>query len=307
LSNKIRLGILEFGPSLNIDELVKNVIDYSIAAEDAGFSRFWLGEHYLSRSVWYNPEVLLPIIAGSTNKIKIGVGGTLLAFHNPYRLLLAFKLLNNLFPNRIDLGIAKGGALPEIQNLLIPNLENKIFSNQNFNSNLETLLSLLNNKEGQLINGAPLIPPYYGINPEIWYLSLNIPNNISLPLLKNVNFCKSMFHVPNISIDDTYGMLERFRENYLLKLNKTPEIILAFSGICHETTRKAKNLETRLGNDHSISTYNELIGCPNYFFDTISSYSEKFKVNEFLFLNKAFSLKDKSIALNLISRKFNLS
>ncbi|MCP3761673.1 LLM class flavin-dependent oxidoreductase [Domibacillus sp. A3M-37] len=57
-------------------------------------------------------EVLISHIASSINSIRAGSGGVLLPQYRPYKIAENFKVLEALFPKRIDLGIGSspGGS-----------------------------------------------------------------------------------------------------------------------------------------------------------------------------------------------------
>src|SRR5262245_37551735 len=76
--------------------------------DELGYSRFWLAEHHSAGHAQSCPEVLLALIASMTSRIRVGSAGILLAYHSPYRIAQCFRVLESLFPGRIDLGLARG-------------------------------------------------------------------------------------------------------------------------------------------------------------------------------------------------------
>lgn len=121
--NQITLGLLEFGyhqKNTNSLSVIQDVIDYVVKADELGFSRVWLTEHhnFYRTSPWSNPEMLLPVLLGSTERIRIGMAGILINYHSPYRVALNFKLLANLYPRRVDLGLANGTPPENIGRML---------------------------------------------------------------------------------------------------------------------------------------------------------------------------------------------
>ena len=109
----IRVGLLDFGlrhGKLNSLSVVEDLIDYAGRADQLGFSRFWIAEHHVpqTRAAWSNPQALVPLLAGMTQRIHVGVAGILLSLHTPYHVASSFKLLAHLFPGRNDLGVSNG-------------------------------------------------------------------------------------------------------------------------------------------------------------------------------------------------------
>lgn len=78
-----------------------------------GYSRYWLAEHHSTNSFAGSaPEILVPRVAAATRRIRVGTGGILLPHYSPYKVAEQFRLLETLFPGRIDLGVgrAPGGT-----------------------------------------------------------------------------------------------------------------------------------------------------------------------------------------------------
>ncbi len=100
----MRLSILDFQtPAL--------AIELAPAAERLGYHRYWLGEHH-SRYQCANPLLMATVLAGLTERIRLGTGGICLAYNNPYRVAEDARLANYLFPDRLDLGVARGLGYP---------------------------------------------------------------------------------------------------------------------------------------------------------------------------------------------------
>lgn len=60
------------------------------------------------------PEILLARIGAETSRIRIGSGGIMLPHYSPFKVAEVFRLLDALYPGRIDLGIGRapgGGQL----------------------------------------------------------------------------------------------------------------------------------------------------------------------------------------------------
>lgn len=78
------------------------------AAESLGYRRYWFAEHHNSRALaTAAPEVMIQHVAGRTSTIRVGAGGVMLPNHAPLKIAEVFKLLNALYPDRIDLGLGR--------------------------------------------------------------------------------------------------------------------------------------------------------------------------------------------------------
>ena len=77
-------------------------------ADDLGYRRYWLAEHHNMPAVAAtNPPVLVAMVAGATQRIRVGSGGVMLPNHAPLVVAEQFALLEAAYPGRIDLGIGR--------------------------------------------------------------------------------------------------------------------------------------------------------------------------------------------------------
>jgi luciferase family oxidoreductase group 1 len=88
---------------------LRNSIDLAKHADGLGYVRYWLAEHHNLASVASPaPEIMIGQIAAVTQNIRVGSGGIMLPNHAPLMVAERFKMLEALFPGRIDLGRAPG-------------------------------------------------------------------------------------------------------------------------------------------------------------------------------------------------------
>src|SRR5205085_1853250 len=72
--------------------------------------RYWLAEHHAIAALADPcPEVLVARLGAETSRLRIGTGGVLLPYYSAFRTAEAFRMLEALYPGRIDLG---GGRAP---------------------------------------------------------------------------------------------------------------------------------------------------------------------------------------------------
>ncbi|MGN6783427.1 MAG: LLM class flavin-dependent oxidoreductase [Marmoricola sp.] len=77
-------------------------------ADEHGYHRYWLAEHHNMPAVAAtNPPVLIAMVAGATERIRVGSGGVMLPNHAPLVVAEQFALLEAAYPGRIDLGIGR--------------------------------------------------------------------------------------------------------------------------------------------------------------------------------------------------------
>jgi luciferase family oxidoreductase group 1 len=76
--------------------------------EALGYTRIWFAEHHgMSTIGSVSPEILIANAAAVTDRIRVGSGGVMLLNHMPLRIVEAFRTLEGLFPDRIDLGLGR--------------------------------------------------------------------------------------------------------------------------------------------------------------------------------------------------------
>jgi luciferase family oxidoreductase group 1 len=107
----LRLGILDQSPIVSghsPTEALRATIDLARRAEALGYHRYWLAEHHNMRGLADpSPEILLGQVAAATARIRVGTGGVLLPYYSPLKVAEVFRMYENLFPGRIDLGIGR--------------------------------------------------------------------------------------------------------------------------------------------------------------------------------------------------------
>src|SRR5438034_10182969 len=87
---------------------LRNSIDLARHADRLGYSRYWLAEHHNLASVASpSPDLMIGQIAAVTEHIRVGSGGVMLPNHAPLVVAERFKMLEALFPGRIDLGLGR--------------------------------------------------------------------------------------------------------------------------------------------------------------------------------------------------------
>jgi luciferase family oxidoreductase group 1 len=87
---------------------LRNSIDLARHVDGLGYVRYWLAEHHNLASVASPaPDVMIGQIAAVTKDLRVGSGGVMLPNHAPLVVAERFKMLEALFPGRIDLGLGR--------------------------------------------------------------------------------------------------------------------------------------------------------------------------------------------------------
>src|SRR5712691_10431255 len=83
-------------------------LDLAKLADRLGYTRYWVAEHHNLPSIASSaPEIMIGQIAAATSHMRVGSGGVMLPNHAPLMVAERFKVLEALFPGRIDLGLGR--------------------------------------------------------------------------------------------------------------------------------------------------------------------------------------------------------
>ncbi|HEY5215681.1 MAG TPA: LLM class flavin-dependent oxidoreductase, partial [Pseudolabrys sp.] len=89
-------------------QALRNSLDLAQFADRLGFTRYWVAEHHNMPAIASSaPEIMIGQIAAITRRIRVGSGGVMLPNHAPLMVAERFKVLEALFPGRIDLGLGR--------------------------------------------------------------------------------------------------------------------------------------------------------------------------------------------------------
>ncbi len=107
----LRIGVLDQSP-IGRGEDAADAIAHTTAlakrCEELGYHRYWVAEHHASDTLASSsPEILITRLAAETNHMRIGSGGVMLSHYSPFKVAENFRLLEVLYPGRIDLGVGR--------------------------------------------------------------------------------------------------------------------------------------------------------------------------------------------------------
>ena len=97
-----------------------NSLDLGQLADRLGYTRYWVAEHHNLPSVASSaPDIMIGQIAALTARIRVGSGGVMLPNHAPLIVAERFKVLEALFPGRIDLGLGRAPGTDPITSIAL--------------------------------------------------------------------------------------------------------------------------------------------------------------------------------------------
>ena len=107
----MKLSILDQSPIISghtAAQAIEETLKLARRADDLGYSRYWLAEHHAIGALADPcPEILLARLGAETRRIRVGTGGVLLPYYSAFKVAEIFRMLEALYPGRIDLGIGR--------------------------------------------------------------------------------------------------------------------------------------------------------------------------------------------------------
>jgi len=95
--------------SRTANDLVMDIVDEALYAEQLGYNSAWLGEHHFnSLGVLSCPDLALAYIAARTKHIRLAPAVTVLPIHHPIRVAEQWATLDLLSGGRVDFATGRG-------------------------------------------------------------------------------------------------------------------------------------------------------------------------------------------------------
>jgi luciferase family oxidoreductase group 1 len=112
------LSVLDLSPvaaGSTGSQALRNSLDLARLADRLGYTRYWVAEHHNMPSIASSaPEIMIGQIAAATSRMRVGSGGVMLPNHAPLMVAERFKVLEALFPGRIDLGLGRAPGTDQV-------------------------------------------------------------------------------------------------------------------------------------------------------------------------------------------------
>ena len=118
MSEQLQLSVVDQSPmreGSNSGTALRESIELAVATEKMGYQRYWVAEHHnLPNFAGTAPEVMVGQIAAHTKRIRVGSGGVMLPHYSALKVAETFRILDSLYPDRIDLGIGRAPGSDQI-------------------------------------------------------------------------------------------------------------------------------------------------------------------------------------------------
>ncbi|WP_019004658.1 LLM class flavin-dependent oxidoreductase [Cohnella laeviribosi] len=331
----MKLGILDQAPvtkgrppKLALEQALK----LAQAGERLGYARYWLAEHHhLGGLACSAPEIMLGYIGAQTSTIRLGAGAILLPYYSPYKVAETFHMLASLFPNRIDLGVARSpGGPAEASMALSDRFLERVWKLPEL---FEELLRFLDRDFPADHPYASLAAdPLPAIPPEPWILGTS-EKSAMLAAQKGVAYAYGHF----MNRDNAHRAIDTYIRHFQpVRSLPKPYVLLAVSAVCADTADKARktalssyiwrlqtadgsgsdglpspeeatayaaarNLDTAAGLDKALEK-TMIVGSPAEVKQRLNALQAAYRPDELMILSYAYDFEDRLRSYELIAR-----
>ena len=218
-------------------QALRNSIDLAKTVDRLGYTRYWFAEHHNMTSLASSvPEVMIGQVAAETEHLRVGSGGVMLPNHPPLKIAETFRMLEALYPGRIDLGIGRApGTDPLTAYALRRNKE--AINSRDFPEHLSELMAFARDDfpAEHPFRAVTAMPNDVGF-PEIWLLGSS-PNGAEMAAELGVGFAFAHHINPQNALAAMRTYHSHFKPSQYLE---QPYAIICAAVICAETNEQAE-------------------------------------------------------------------
>ncbi|RZT41216.1 LLM class flavin-dependent oxidoreductase [Cupriavidus agavae] len=238
---RLRLSVLDQSPVIHghtARDALAATVELAQMADDLGYTRYWCAEHHGLQGVCNPaPEVMLARLGSVTKRIRLGSGGVMLPYYSPFKVAEQFRMLEALFPNRIDLGVgrAPGGDMRTAQAVAMGQYNR----GDQFPQQVQDLAFLLRGEvpADHLAEGV-LLQPAIDTHPELWVLGSSDFGG-ALAARMGLRFAFAHF----INAHGGHAVAQQYRQDFEPGYHEQPYSAAAIFVICADTGAEAAALE----------------------------------------------------------------
>jgi len=238
----IPLSILDLSPvaaGSTGAQALRNSLDLAQLADRLGFTRYWVAEHHNMPAIASSaPDIMIGQIAAATQRLRVGSGGVMLPNHAPLTVAERFKVLEALYPDRIDLGLGRAPGTDPATSYALRRRQG-ISEEDDFLERFNELMLFET-------NGFPAGHPFHKVRampadvklPPIYLLG---SSDYSAQLSGHIGAAFAFAH--HFASFDAVEAMRLYRESFKPSVSHaTPYAILATHVVCAETDEEAERL-----------------------------------------------------------------
>jgi luciferase family oxidoreductase group 1 len=238
--NRVPLSVLDLATvseGHSSADALRGTIETARAADQLGYSRFWVAEHHNMPAVAStSPPVLIGAVAAHTRDIRVGSGGVMLPNHMPFVVAEQFALLEALYPGRVDLGIGRAPGTDQATAAALRGVS-PYLTVEKFPDHLKTLLGLLGDERvpADRLRATPAAESF----PDVWILGSST-YGAQIAAALGLPFCFAYHFAMSSDVD---GALRLYREGFQPSARyPQPWVMVSASVLAASTTEEAQFL-----------------------------------------------------------------
>lgn len=252
VSQPLQLSVVDQSPVREggtAADALRETIALAVATEKLGYTRYWVAEHHnLGNLASTSPEILIGQIAAHTRTIRVGSGGVMLSHYSAFKVAENFRMLETLYPGRIDLGIGRAPGSDQLTALALayPGHPRDV---RYFPEQVRDVVAYLSDSVDPQhpfahVHAGP--GPCHTM-PEVWllgsrYESAHMAAQFGLPF--------SYAHFFSIAVEDGPAIVESYRQHFQPSVYLAePKVSVAVHALCADTEAQAR----RLGRSRNLS------------------------------------------------------
>jgi len=220
---------------------LRNSLDLAQLADSLGYTRYWVAEHHNLPSVASSaPEIMIGQIAAATTRMRVGSGGVMLPNHAPLMVAERFKVLEALFPGRIDLGIGRAPGTDPVTSFA---LRRRADNADDFLERFQELILFEQRgfPPGHPFNTVYAMPKDIAL-PPIWLLGSS-GYSAQLAAMVGMGFSFAHHFSDHDAVAPMIGYREQFQPSATLD---HPYAILGCAVVCADSEQEAERLATTI-------------------------------------------------------------
>lgn len=259
------LDLVPVSQGVSNGEAVRQSLALARELDQLGYRRLWYAEHHNMPAIASTtPATMIALAAQQTERIRVGSGGVMLPNHPPLQVAETFKMLESIYPGRIDLGVGRAPGTDQVTALALRRSREALLAND-FPEQLAELMDFGSGSAHPFV-GVTAYPEEVSL-PPVWLLgSSDFSSALAAKL--GLGFAFAAHFSPDRPDLPMLGYREAFQPSDALA---KPYAILAVSVICAETSAEAERLAScmqlswvrlRTGRPSKIPTPEEALAYP---------------------------------------------
>ena len=204
-----------------------------------GYHRYWLAEHHSSPALaGSSPEIMIGQVAARAPHLRVGSGGVMLSHYSALKVAENFRMLETLFPGRIDLGIGRAPGSDQLTARALCHGPGAL-GIEHFPEQISDLIGFLQNQlpPGHPFAGVHAMPMGPTV-PEIWLLGSSDASAIYA-----AQFGAAFSFAHFISTENGAEVMRAYREGF----QPSPTLVtsranVAVFALCADTESEARRL-----------------------------------------------------------------